>query len=201
MLQQIQLQAMLAWCVALARASTASHHGIVNAREATFVDPDSCAASRCCRSFVQGQAAETLPASGAWYFAHDGTEDSIRAIVPAENILASVRAVVHGWCMKWENEKNEGAEGEQPYLAQVDFKTCARGTAFLLTSPGAGLYERFWTGPAQPIAYSQSLSLTVASGQILQANVLVPKLPLTAEAPPYFSAIWFEACEESDLNS
>ncbi|OLP95785.1 hypothetical protein AK812_SmicGene22044 [Symbiodinium microadriaticum] len=165
---------------------------------ASFVEPDACAASACCSSFVQKAEAEehkTLSTSGTWYFLHGGSEESVTAIVPAETVLASTPAVVHGWCMKWK----ETASGTKPYLDQASSeRTCARGTAYMLSEPGARLYETFWTGPAQPLADPQSLSFTAPSGQILKATVLVPKLPLTEEAPQYFSAIWFEACETEE---
>ena len=98
------------------------------------------------------------------------------------------------WFLPW-NPKSAALA----FRAQVSLeRTCAHGTAYMLSEPGAQLYEKFWTGPAQPLAYPQSLSLTTSSGQILKATVLVPKLPLTQEAPQYFSSIWFEACEEQD---
>ena len=141
------------------------------------------------------QEHKTLSTSGTWYFLHGGSEESVTAIVPAETVLASTPAVVHGWCMKWK----ETASGTKPYLDQASSeRTCARGTAYMLSEPGARLYETFWTGPAQPLADPQSLSFTAPSGQILKATVLVPKLPLTEEAPQYFSAIWFEACETEE---
>eukprot|EP00439_Symbiodinium_sp_Y106_P081033 s171_g19.t3 len=149
----------------------------------TFIEPDACAASACCSSFVQQAEAEehkTLSTSGTWYFSHSGSEESVTAIVPAETVLASTPAVVHGWCMKWK----ETASGTKPYLDQASLeRTCAHGTAYMLSEPGARLYETFWTGPAQPLADPQSLSFTSPSGQILKATVLVPKLPLTEEAP------------------
>ncbi|CAE7485709.1 unnamed protein product [Symbiodinium pilosum] len=160
-----------------------------------FVEPDACAASPCCSSFVQRAEGQETLSSGAWYFSHSGSEEAVQAIVPPETVLASAPAIVHGWCMKW----RETATGTEPYLDQVSLeRTCAHGTAYMLSEPGAQLYEKFWTGPAQPLAYPQSLSLTTSSGQILKATVLVPKLPLTQEAPQYFSSIWFEACEEQD---
>ncbi|CAE7245040.1 unnamed protein product [Symbiodinium natans] len=171
-----------------------TQHGQV----ATFVEPDACAASACCSSFVhRAEDQQALSTSGAWYFSHSGSEESVSAIVPGDMVLASTPAVVHGWCMKWKDTDS----GTKPYLDQSLERTCARGTAFMLSEPGAHLYEKFWTGPAQPLADPQSLTLTTSSGQILKATVLVPKLPLTAEAPQYFSAIWFQACEEQELGT
>ncbi|CAE7663078.1 PSD3 [Symbiodinium sp. CCMP2456] len=108
----------------------------VRGEVATFVEPDACAASACCSSFVQKAEAEehkTLSTSGTWYFSHSGTEESVTAIVPAETVLASTPAVVHGWCMKWK----ETASGTKPYLDQASSeRTCARGTAYMLSEPG-----------------------------------------------------------------
>eukprot|EP00439_Symbiodinium_sp_Y106_P081058 s171_g19.t4 len=102
----------------------------------TFIEPDACAASACCSSFVQQAEAEehkTLSTSGTWYFSHSGSEESVTAIVPAETVLASTPAVVHGWCMKWK----ETASGTKPYLDQASLeRTCAHGTAYMLSEPG-----------------------------------------------------------------
>ena len=75
------------------------------------------------------------------------------AIVPQEMVLESSPAVVHGWCMKW----RETADGTEQYLDQAHLeRTCTHGTAYLLNEAGAKFYERFWTGPAQPLADPQS---------------------------------------------
>ena len=134
----------------------------------------------------------TLQSSETWYFVYSGTEAAVEDVVPSQMRLQSVPALLRGWCMTW---RHDGNKRPVSYLKEATTKTCAPGTAFLLSTEGAKRYEDFWLGP-QPLAAPNRITLTMKSGQLLEATVLVPNLPIDDRENSYFSTIWFDACED-----
>jgi len=163
------------------------------AAQVSFVDPSVCDASNCCSGFVQQDMA-TLQSSETWYFVYSGTEAAVEDVVPSQMLLQSAPALLRGWCMTW---RHDGNKRPVSYLKEATTKTCAPGTAFLLSTEGAKHYEDFWLGP-QPLAAPNRITLTMKSGQLLEATVLVPNLPIDDRVNSYFSAIWFDACEDGE---
>ena len=137
----------------------------------------------------------TLQSSETWYFVYSGTEAAVQDVVPSQMLLQSAPALLRGWCMTWRHA-NHGNERPVSFLKEATTKTCAPGTAFLLSTEGAKHYEDFWLGP-QPLAAPNRITLTMKSGQLLDATVLVPNLPMREENS-YFSDIWFDACEDGE---
>lgn len=184
----------------MATASAASA-SVPLKHEVVSVDPLACEASSCCANFVQegspasavNSALSALNASGSWYFVYQGKEAAVQDVVPSEMLLQSLPALLRGYCMTWKQTEEGIAESQ---LKEDSSKTCATGTAFRMSSEGAQQYEDFWLGP-QPLASSSRIRLTMTTGQLLTATVLVPKLPMREENN-YFSEIWFDACDEAE---
>lgn len=172
-----------------------------SASQVVFVDPLACEASSCCANFVQQEGSpasavnSALNASGSWYFVYQGKEAAVQDVVPSEMLLQSVPALLRGYCMTWKQTGDaQGTATAESQLKEDSSKTCATGTAFRMSSEGAKHYEDFWLGP-QPLASASRIRLTMTTGQLLKATVLVPKLPMREENT-YFSEIWFDACDE-----
>ena len=88
--------------------------------------------------------------------------------------------------MTWKQTGDaQGTATAESQLKEDSSKTCATGTAFRMSSEGA----------TQPLASASRIRLTMTTGQLLKATVLVPKLPMREENT-YFSEIWFDACDE-----
>lgn len=135
---------------------------------------------------LERSEAALLDLTGTWFFAYPGTEAAVEDVVPhrerrsATALLSNVCATHLG-------------------LREVEHRTCVNGTAYELSVEGARRYSDFWLG-AQPLATAAGVTLISEALQCFKATVLIPRLPLRPE-DHYFSGIWFDACDDWDLEA